>query len=111
MGGQVLLSDAVLAHPGLAEDDRHVVGRTPGLDPPREPPGQSHQVAVVQLGVAVVVPAPPPHPKPSRVMPERKERVEHDPIHTVIAAGHQIRITKTELIAGHLLKLTPHAPS
>ena len=101
VGGQVLLGDAVLALAGLAEDHRHPVGRAPRLDPPREPPGQPHQMGVVQLGVAVVVPAPPPHPEPARVMPEREERVEHDPIHAVIAAGQQIRIPQAELVAGH----------
>src|ERR1700739_2146675 len=104
--GQILLGDAMLALTGLAKDHWHVVGRTPGLEPPGEPPGQPHQVGVVQLGVAVAVPAPPPHPEPARVMPERKERVEHDPIHAVIATGHQIRITKAELVVGHPLNLT-----
>ena len=99
--GQILLGDAMLALAGLAKDHRHVGRRTPGLDPPGEPPGQPHQVGVVQLGVAVVVPAPPPHPEPARVMSERKERVEHDPIHAVIAAGQQIRIPQAELVAEH----------
>src|ERR1700757_4518822 len=53
----------------------------------------------------------PPHPKPARVMPERVERVEHDPIHTVIAARHQIRIMKAELVAAHPLKLRNHPPA
>ena len=111
MGGQVLLGDAVLALAGLAEDHRHAVRRAPRLDPPREPARHPHQVGVVQLGVAVVVPAPPPHPEPARVMPQREERVEHDPIHTVIAAGHQIRIPKAELVFGHPLNLRNHPPS
>jgi hypothetical protein len=101
MTGQVRLGDAVLALPGLTEDHRHPVRGAPRLDPPREPARHPHQVGVVQLGVAVVVPASPPHPKPARVVPERKERVEHDPIHAVVAAGHQIRIPQAELVAGH----------
>ena len=108
MAGQVRLGDAVLALPGRAEDHRHPVGRTPRLDPPREPARHSHQVRVVQLGVAVAVPAPPPGAEPARVVPERIERVEHDPIHAVIATGHQIRIPQAELVIRHPLNLRNH---
>ena len=111
MGGQVRLGDAVLALPGRAEDHRHPVGRAPRLDPAGEPARHPHQVGVVQLGVAVAVPAPPPGAKPARVVPEREERVEHDPIHAVIAAGHQIRIPQAELVAGHQPNLGNHPPS
>ena len=111
MGGQVRLGDAVLALPGLAEDNRHRVGRAPRLDPPGEPARHPHQVGVVQLGVAVAVPAPPPGAKPARVVPEREERVEHDPIHTVIPARHQIRIPKAELVFGHPLNLVTTPPT
>lgn len=107
MSGQILLGDAVLALPGLAEHHRHVVRRAPRLDPPREPARHPHQVGVVQLGVAVVVPAPPPHPQPARVVTEREERVEHDPIHAVIAAGQQIPVAKAEIV-GHRQTLRPH---
>ena len=65
-------------------------------------------MGVVQLGVAVVVPAPPPHPQPARAIPQRKERVEHDPVHAVIAAAHQIRIPQAELVVGHRLNLTTY---
>jgi hypothetical protein len=76
------------------------VGRAPGLDPPREPTRHPHQMGVVQLGVAVAVPASPPGAEPARVVPEREERVEHDPVHAVIAAGHQIRIPQLNSSSG-----------
>ena len=104
--GQVRLGDAVLALPGLTEDHRHLVGRAPGLDPPREPTRHPHQVGVVQLGVAVAVSASPPGAEPTRVVPEREERVEHDPVHAVVAARHQIRIPQAALVIRHPLNLT-----
>ena len=110
MFGQVGLGDAVLALPGLTEDHRHPVGRAPGFDPAGEAARHPHQMGVVQLGVAGVVQPPPPHPQSARVVPQRKERVEHDPISTVITAGHQMRVTNAELVAGHPLNLTIPAP-
>ena len=106
MGGQVRLGDAVLALPGLTEDHRHAVGRAPGLNPPGEPTRHPHQMHVVQLGVAVVVQSSPPGTQPARLIPEREERVEHDPIHAVIAVGHQIRIPQAELVIRHPPNLT-----
>jgi hypothetical protein len=103
--GQVRLGDAVLALPGLTEDHRHLVGRAAGLDPPREPTHHPHQVGVVQLGVAVAVPASPPGAEPTRVVPEREETVEHDPVHAVVAARHQIRIPQAALVIRHPLNL------
>ena len=97
---------AVLAFPGLAEDHRHPIGRAPRLDPPREPTRHPHQMGVVQLGVAAAVPPPPPGAQPARI-PEREERVEHDPIHAVIAARQQIPVAKAELV-GHRPNLRPH---
>ena len=78
----------------------------PGLDPPREPTRHPHQVGVVQLGVAVAVSASPPGAEPTRVVPEREERVEHDPVHAVVAARHQIRIPQAALVIRHPLNLT-----
>jgi ABC-type dipeptide/oligopeptide/nickel transport system ATPase subunit len=52
-----------------------------------------------------------PHPQPARVLSQRVERVEHDPIHTVIAAGQQIPIPRAELVAGHPPNLRNHPPA
>jgi hypothetical protein len=65
---QVLLGNAVLALAGLAEDDRHPVGRSPRLDPTRQPTGHPHQMSVIELVIRAVQP-PPPHPEPARVVP------------------------------------------
>src|SRR4029077_14135952 len=86
-------------------------GRAPRLDPPGEPARHPHQMRVVQLRVAVVVPASPPHAEPARVVPQREERVEHDPVHAVVAAAHQIRIPKAELVFGHPLNLVTTPPT
>src|SRR5450759_3088220 len=96
---QILLGDPVLALPGLAVDHRHPVLPGPGPYPPGEPSRQADQVCVVQLFVAVLMPAPPPHPKPARVGSQRVVRVEHDPIHAVVATGQQIAIPFTEFIS------------
>ena len=95
---QVVLGDPVLPLPGTTVDHRNPVGAGPGPDPTGEPARQPHQVRVVEGVVAVVMPAPPPHPEPARVVPEREVRVEHDPIHTVVAAGHQLGIVSAEIV-------------
>ena len=74
VSGQIPRGDAMLALAGLAEHNRDIVGRAARLDPPREPPGQPHQMRVVQFGVAVAVRPPPPHPKPARVYPSGRTR-------------------------------------
>ena len=66
---QILFGDLVFAFPGLAVDHRYPVVPGPGPYPPGEPPGQSDQVRVVQLFVAVLVPVSPPHPKPPGLCP------------------------------------------
>jgi hypothetical protein len=52
------------------------------------------------IRAAIVVPAPPPHPEPARRMPHREIRIEHDPVHAVIAAGEQIAAPLAEHV-GH----------
>src|ERR1019366_6854386 len=106
---QILFGDPVLALPGLAVDYRHLVRLGPGPYPPGDPPGQPHQVRVVQLFVAVLVPATPPHPKPARVGSQRVVGVEHDPVHSVVAAGQQVTVTFTEFIS-HLQTVRRPAP-
>jgi hypothetical protein len=88
MRGEVFLSDPVLALPGLAVDHRNSIGRAPRLDPPGEP----HQVRVVQLIIAAVVQPPPPAPEPARPAPEREVGLQHDPVDAVVAAAQQIAI-------------------
>ena len=100
---QVLLSDQVLALPGLAEDQRDAVRGCPGLDPAGEPPGHPHQVRVIQLIVAAAVQPPPPGPQPARVDPHREPGVQHHPVHAVIAAVDQVAIARGEVIS--------HAPN
>ena len=106
---QVLFGDPVLALLSLAVDHRHLVCLGPGPNPAGEPARQPHQVRVVQLLVALLVPAPPPEPEPARTVPQRVVGVEHDPIHTVIRAGQQIGVPLTEII-DHLrnVKTTCH---
>jgi hypothetical protein len=43
-------------------------------------------------------------------MPEREIGIEHDPIHTVIAAGQQIAIPLSELIGHPANRRTTHSP-
>ena len=76
-----------------------------------EPPGHPHQMRVVQILVGVVVPAPPPHPKPARVVPQRVVGVEHDPVHTVVTARQKIPVPLAETIDhAQTVEATPTAP-
>ncbi len=59
VGGQVFLGDAVFAFTRFAVDDRHAVGRAPGLGTAAEAPRDPHRMRVVEFLVAVVVPEPP----------------------------------------------------
>ena len=95
---QVLLRDQVLALPGRAEDQRHLVRRRPGLDPAGEPARHPHQVRVVKLVIAAAQP-PPPGPEPARIMTDREERVDHNPVHAVIRAGQQVPVPFGEVIS------------
>lgn len=98
VGGQIVLRDPMLPFPGAAGDHLDLVRGGPGPDPAGEPARQPHQMRVVQRVVAVVVPASPPHPEPARIVPESEVGVDHDPVHTVIAAGHQLGIAGAQLI-------------
>jgi hypothetical protein len=55
--------------PRPAVDDRHGVGLGPRPYPAGEPPGQTHQMRVVQLLVRASQPPPPPQPKSHREQP------------------------------------------
>jgi len=101
---QVLFGDPVLALLGLAVDHRHLVCLGPGANAAGEPAGQPHQMRVVQLLVALLMPTPPPDPEPARVVPEWVIGVEHDPVNAVIAAGQQLAVPFTEFI-DHLRNL------
>lgn len=70
----------------------------PGPRPAGEPAGHPHQVRVVQQLITVTVQPPPPHPEPTRVVPQREIRVEHNPIHTIVGIGQQIPVAFNELI-------------
>src|SRR6266498_1678510 len=83
----------------LTKDDRHAARRAPGLDPPREPTRHPHQMGVIEPIIRPMQP-PPPDPKPTRVVPPREVAIEHDPVHAVVRAAHQVRVPLTELI-GH----------
>jgi len=100
VGGQVGLGDAVLALPAAAVDDRDAVGLGEPAHPAAEPARHPHQMGVVQLLLGVVVQAPPPHPKPARVVPQREVGVEHDPVHAVVSAGQQLAVPLAQLIHG-----------
>ena len=104
----------MLALPALAVENRDPVRLGRRAQPTGKPPSHPHQVRVVQLLLTVLVQPPPPHPKPARVMPQRKVRVHDDAIHAVIAARQQIPIALAELINhrgtrgdGHST-ITPH---
>jgi hypothetical protein len=98
VAGQVVLGDAVLALAAGAVHHRDPVGHGEGSHPAGEPPGQPDQMGVVQLLVTTAVPASPPHPEPTRRVPDREVGVEHHPVHTVVAAGQQIPVPFTESI-------------
>ena len=94
---QIVLCDPMLAFPRGAVDHRHAVRTGPAAHPPGEPAGQPHQVRVVQRVVAVGMPAAPPDPEPARVVTQRV-RVQHDPVHTVVAAAQRIDMARGESI-------------
>ncbi len=54
--------------------------------------------------------APPPHPKPARVVTQREVGVEHDPVHAVVGAGQQLAITLAQLIHGGRVTITRPQP-
>ena len=97
----MLLGDLVLALPGPAVDHRDAIGLAPRLDAAGEPARHPHQVRIVQVVVRTVVPAPPPRPEPTRVMAQREEGVQHDPVHAVIAAGQQVPVPLAPAAPAH----------
>ena len=99
VGGQVGLGDQMLALPAAAVDDRDLVGLGKGADSAGEPARHAHQLGVVQLLLGAFVQAPPPHPKPARVVPQREVGVEHDAVHAVVGAGQQLVIPLAQLIS------------
>jgi hypothetical protein len=110
MFGQVGLGDAVFALPGRAEDHRHPVGRAHALT--RRAKRPAIRIRWVLSSSASLSSWSRRHHtrNPPGVVPQREERVEHDPIYTVITAGHQMRVMNAELVAGHPLNLTIPAP-
>jgi hypothetical protein len=64
------LGDLVFAFPALAVDHGDVVRGGRGPDPAGEPAGHPDQVRVVQL-LVIAVQAPPPGPKPARLVAQR----------------------------------------
>jgi hypothetical protein len=65
---------------------------------------------VVEL-LVIAVQLSPPGPEPARVVTQRVVGVEHDPIHTVIAAVEQIAVPFTEPVLGHPGRFPSAAPS
>jgi hypothetical protein len=61
---------------------------------------------MIQLVVAAAVQPPPPAPEPARIVPDREEGVQHDPVHAVIAAIDQVPVPFGEVI-GHALTVEP----
>jgi hypothetical protein len=77
---------------------RDLVGVSPTPYATGKSAGHPHQMRVVQQLIGVLMQPPPPHPKPTRVMPQREVGVQQDAIHAVIAARQQIPVTFGELI-------------
>ena len=98
MVAKVLLGDEMLALPRSAVDDRHAMDFGPLTNPTGEPAGHAHEVSVVEILVAVVVPSPPPGPEPAGAVSHREVGVEHDPVDAVITAGQQVAIAIRELV-------------
>lgn len=73
--------------PGLAVDDRHLVHLRPRSHPAGEPSGDPLQMCIVQQLITAVVQGPPPVPEPARIVAQREEGVEPDPVHAVVATG------------------------
>ena len=71
---KVVLGDPVLPLPGDDSRSPEPRWRRPSPDPTGEPARQPHQMRVVEGVVAVVVPAPPPHPKSARVVTDTSRR-------------------------------------
>jgi hypothetical protein len=94
--GVIVTTSEMAAAPTRPDHRQRVAGG------PRHLPRLRQTLGPITLSrlVAVVVPAPPPEPEPARVVPEREVGVEHDPVHTVVAAGQQIAVPLTEVI-GH----------
>lgn len=95
---QVLLGDQVLAVLPVAVDDGDRVCLAERPHPSGEPARHPHQVRVVELLVAVAVQPSPPDPEPAWRMPEGEVGIEHDPVHTVVAAPQKIPVPLAELV-------------
>jgi hypothetical protein len=73
------------------------------VNAPAKAARQAHQVGVVQRllrsGQGL-----PPHPEATGAMPYPEKSIQYDPIHTIVAAGQQVRIPITQRI-WHVLQI------
>src|SRR5207249_3777727 len=89
MAGQVLLGDLVLAVLAAAVDEGDPAGLGEGPDPAGETSRHPHEVRVVELVVTAAMQGPPPGAEPAGVVAQPEVGVQHDSVHTVVAAPKQ----------------------
>src|SRR6185437_6634767 len=93
----VLLSNLVFLFSVPTASDRYVVSESPGTQTTPEPPGHSHQMSIVEVVVGSIQ-LPPPDSKSRRTLCESKIGIQHDPIHAIIGAVHEIRVHPAQSI-------------
>lgn len=97
---EVLLGDAVLLFLRAAIHDGNAVGLGERSHAATEAPCHSHPVAVVQFFFGAVVHSPPPTAKATGRIAEPEIGIQHDAVHTLVAAVEKLAVVTTQLICG-----------
>src|SRR6185437_17066746 len=93
----VLLRNLVFLFSVPTPSDRYVVGESPGTQTTPESSSHSHQMSIVEVVVGSIQ-LPPPDSKSRRTLCEPKIGIQHDPIHAIIGAVHEIRVHPAQSI-------------
>ena len=93
--GQILFGEVVLALPCRTVDYRNAVRFGITANTAAEPAGHPHQVGVFERRVRSGQ-RPPPHTKPTRIMPHAEVGVQNDAIDAIVAAAQQILIASAQ---------------
>ena len=93
MGGQVLFGNLVFPFASITLDHGDTVGFGKGPQAAAEAARHADQMSVIQLLVRAVPQPAPPRAETTGRMQERVVGVQHDPIHTIVAAFEKRMVT------------------
>ena len=95
----MLFGDFVHVFIGHLFQDRDLPLLGHGPHPPRKPSCPTHHVGLVQVVIAAIH-VPPPSAETAGRAEQGAVSIEHDPVHTIVAAIQQVLITNAERIRG-----------